>query len=344
MDVRSRGNTRSSLGLIAGLLVGLIAGGCGRIEFDPEDRDATASDAGRPDAGSVDAAAMDGGSIDSGGLDAGAMDSGAVDAGPTDAGSLDAGPLTIGPFATVTPIAAVNTGGQEDDPTLTGDELILFFNDNTNVFMSERASTSDAWGPRSTVTELAIGTGQTSPELSSDGLTMFFSSRSGATFNFDIYVATRAARTDPWGVATRVAELSTSGLDTNCAPRPDLLRVVFATGASAGARDIHEATRPSPSDAFGGVTALTPLNTSSEDSGPFLARGGLLIVFSSTRAGGAGGNDLYFSTRASLTAPFDPPTPVAGVNTAADEADPWLTEDGTVLYFTRDNDLQVAHL
>jgi hypothetical protein len=252
--------------------------------------------------------------------------------------------VTVGPFATVTPIAVVNTGAQEDDPTLTGDQLVLFFNDNTNVFMSERASVADAWGPRSTVTELAIGTGQTSPEVSSDGLTMFFSSRGGAGFNFDIYVATRGARTDTWGAATLVAELATSGLDTNCAPTPDLLRVVFATGSSSGARDIHEATRVSTAAAFGGITALAPLNTSAEDSGPFLARGGLLIVFSSTRAGGAGGNDLYFSTRASLASPFDPPTPIAGVNTAADEADPWVTEDGTVLYFTRDNDLQVATL
>ncbi len=43
-------------------------------------------------------------------------------------------------------------------------------------------------------------------------------------------------------------------------------------------------------------------------------------------------NDIWVSTRASTTAPWNPPVPVADINTAANEAAPTLSADGRIMY------------
>jgi len=50
---------------------------------------------------------------------------------------------------------------------------------------------------------------------------------------------------------------------------------------------------------------------------------------------GGGGYDLFVTTRATTTSPFGPLSPVAGINTTADERSPWLSENGLHLYFTQ---------
>jgi len=49
--------------------------------------------------------------------------------------------------------------------------------------------------------------------------------------------------------------------------------------------------------------SATTVNTGANDGAPALSWDGQTIVFYSNRAGGLGGNDLYFSTRQKLTTP-----------------------------------------
>ncbi len=92
--------------------------------------------------------------------------------------------------------------------------------------------------------------------------------------------------------------------------------------------------RCNSSASFGTPVELTAIDTVSDDEGAFLSADELTIYFGSNRPGGAGGYDLYKATRASATAAFGGVTPVAGVNTAADEREPRVSSDGLTLIAT----------
>jgi hypothetical protein len=88
---------------------------------------------------------------------------------------------------------------------------------------------------------------------------------------------------------------------------------------------------------FGPATAVTELNdAAASDIQPNVRADGLEVVFSSTRAGGAGGPDLWSATRADIDAPWSTPVNLGpAVNTTAGESRPSLSQDGTQLLFGR---------
>src|SRR5262249_20059293 len=62
----------------------------------------------------------------------------------------------------------------------------------------------------------------------------------------------------------------------------------------------------------------------------------LTLVFSSARAGGAGGADLWQAERTSRTGVFSAPVPLPGVNTSANEGRAALSSDRLSVIFTSD--------
>jgi hypothetical protein len=94
---------------------------------------------------------------------------------------------------------------------------------------------------------------------------------------------------------------------------------------------------------FGPATLVAELSTSAHDQMPNVSRDGLEIVFSSDRSGGAGGMDVYASTRASTADPWSAPVNLgANVNTAAAETRASLSGDGRRLHFGRLGDIWVS--
>ncbi len=67
-------------------------------------------------------------------------------------GSIDAAPL--GPFTSITPLTTLNTIAGEDDPTLTGDLLELYFDRAGDIWFSVRVSTTDTWPAPQALTAL----------------------------------------------------------------------------------------------------------------------------------------------------------------------------------------------
>ncbi len=64
-----------------------------------------------------------------------------------------------------------------------------------------------------------------------------------------------------------------------------------------------------------------------------------MLFFSSDRAdvaGSAGGAnyDLYWSSRANASSPWEAPQPVPGVSGPSDEYDPFVAQGGLVIFFT----------
>jgi hypothetical protein len=87
---------------------------------------------------------------------------------------------------------------------------------------------------------------------------------------------------------------------------------------------------------FANLREIAINDISADDDDPTVSANGLIMVFNSTRQGGAGLGDLWLSVRTTITDEWGTPTAIAGLNTAADEGNPVLSPDGLTLWFHRD--------
>jgi hypothetical protein len=121
------------------------------------------------------------------------------------------------------------------------------------------------------------------------------------------------------------------------APRltPDGLTLYFGQqpNANPNSVDVYFATRTAVGGPFAAAQLLVDANSNSEDNGAFLTADRLELFFFSTRAGGAGGRDIWVRRRASATAGWDPPRVVTELNSAANDYMPSLTGDGLIIFF-----------
>ncbi len=90
-----------------------------------------------------------------------------------------------------------------------------------------------------------------------------------------------------------------------------------------------------PSAIISAITAVPGLNSDASDDNPSLTGDMLEIYFASTREDDRvlGSQDIWFSTRASLDAPWSAPSPLEAVNSIAFETSPAVSEDGLTLWF-----------
>jgi hypothetical protein len=108
-----------------------------------------------------------------------------------------------------------------------------------------------------------------------------------------------------------------------------------------GGWDIYVSQRISVNDSWGAPHNLgATINTAANEGRPSLSPDGHVLYFSSTRAGGFGGNDIWASRRRNKRDDFgwqEPENLGSGVNTAFNEASPNIFEDDasgvTTLYF-----------
>jgi len=76
------------------------------------------------------------------------------------------------------------------------------------------------------------------------------------------------------------------------------------------------------------------INSASNDQQPAISKDGLSLYFTSNRAGGLGGFDMYVSQRASVDGPWGSPVNLGPiVNTTSDEGNPAFSRDGHLLFF-----------
>lgn len=78
---------------------------------------------------------------------------------------------------------------------------------------------------------------------------------------------------------------------------------------------------------------VAELSSDAVDDNPTLTEDLLEIFFTSRRDGGSGSTDLWFARRASPDERFDPPEPLAELNTDAFESSPAISQDGLTLWF-----------
>jgi hypothetical protein len=205
-------------------------------------------------------------------------------------------PVDLGP--------PVNGSAYGGDPSLSADDLELYFNDG--------------------------------PPPSMTGVTH----RPGGYGGSDLWVSTRATRKDFWDEPMNLGPIiNTSAFEGNASLTADGLQMFFSSNRPEGYGDvdIYVTTRATTDDPWGTPVNLGPiLNTSYWDSDPEITPDGLTLLFSSWRSGGYGGADLWITKRASTADPWSQPVNLGPtVNSTNEEGDPSLSADGSTLYFDR---------
>lgn len=215
-----------------------------------------------------------------------------------------------GNFSNARPLDAVNTTSTESRPVLSADGLHLFIEyapvgANMHIYTATRASTAADFPAPMTAAAVNSNGIDANPWISADGRTLYLAStRSGANAgDYDIFRATRATTTMPFGMPTAVSELNMSNtVDDAPVLSADGLEIFFAStrgvvGASAR-NNIWHAVRSTTNDGFGTPVKIADLGTdATEDYPNWLSPDRCTLIYTSDRAGGNGGYDLWIATR-----------------------------------------------
>lgn len=248
---------------------------------------------------------------------------------PDDA-ATEALPPDTGPPAWSTPvkIPGVNTAGDERDPCMTADRLIILFARSNDIYIGTRTSVNDPFTV-SPLDEVNSTGEEASPEIAENETAVYFTSDRLKPASRDVYrsVLQGGVLQPP----TLIPELSSPTADDgDVAVSPDSLTVFVVRN-----NVFLKATRPTITSAWG------PLSTTGT------AWGGDAAAPSINAAG-----DVYLHAKTpreiliSRRGPSGYPTPVTIPELdlpASREASPSVSADDQRLYFERDGDLYESH-
>jgi len=251
-------------------------------------------------------------------------------------------PTNLGP--------TINSPHADGPGSFSSDGLEMYFDSNLrgsfkdDIYVSTRATTDDAWG-----TPVKLGPPVNSsgleilPIISTDGLSLYFTSlRAGGYGVLDMWVTTRETIDDDWG------EPSNLGPKVN-GPNDDVVTSISFDGlvlyfysrnrpGGYGGYDIWVSTRQTKDADWGEPMNLGPtINSSSNDSCPYIPADGLSMFFYSKRPGGFGDYDLYMTKRATIDDDWGIPVNLGPtINSSAFDYTATILPDGSTLYFTSD--------
>ena len=207
--------------------------------------------------------------------------------------------------------------------------------------MTTRETVLDPWGPPECLGPVVNSQNEElSPEISADGLSLYFcSNRPGGYGGRDLWVTTRKTMNDPWDSPMNLGPTFNSG-DSEQSPSisADGLSLYFRSHPVGGG-DIYVAKRDSVLDDWGTPLSLgsTVNHPSAYDHAPDISADGLCLFFSSDRAGGSGNRDIWVTTRDTENDPWREPFNLGpAINSAAHETTPDISADGSTLYFCSD--------
>ena len=202
--------------------------------------------------------------------------------------------------------AMANSPYLEALPSISADGLSLYFNSNRpggfgsyDLWMTTRATLSDVWGPPVNLgPTVNSSSSDLNPNLSSDGLSLYFASwRPGGYGSIDLWVTTRATLSAPWRPPVNLGPtVNGSSWDYQPSISTDGLSLFFASEQRAGGLgpvDIWVTTRATVSDPWGLPVNLGPPVNGAAAFTPNISPDGRTLYFTSDRAGGYGGFDIW---------------------------------------------------
>jgi hypothetical protein len=244
--------------------------------------------------------------------------------------------------------ADLNTPSQDGCPIQSPDGLNLYIATNRpgghgglDIWMATRTSKQSPWGAAVSLPEPINSASDDFCPTPVGKHGLFFVSRrviNGVTCGLgDIYFS-RRGREGGWSDPQHFAcapEGPNSALDEQ-GPSYVQGRLYFSSSSAAVPGDLF-VSRKTGHLSFGPATPISELNdAAANDIQPNVRKDGREVVFSSNRAGGSGGQDIWAATRASVDAPWSAVVNLgSNVNTGFGESRPSLSRDARQLLFGR---------
>ena len=215
---------------------------------------------------------------------------------------------TSDPFGEAVDLGGVvNSTSRDDRPCISADGLTLYFTSGRtggegdwDIWVASRASTLDPFGSPSNLSSINTAERETRPSISSDGLTLYFTSdRTGGYGGLDIWASTRSSTAEPFGEPSNLgsivnsvdneggAHISADGLS---------LMLNSTRPGGIGGQDLWMASRDSVAMGFGiPVNLGSPVNSTFVDNAASRNADNSILVFNSGRDGGLGGADIWIA-------------------------------------------------
>lgn len=251
--------------------------------------------------------------------------------------SSSGGPL--GDFGEPIAVAELNSFWDDDDPSLSADQLEIYFASTRDgiedIFVARRSAVDEPFDTPTVVLELSDLSIDSTPELSADGLFISFASdRPFGEGGLDVWVSTRTDRQSAWSTPMSVLELSSIDAEGSAVMTADALTVYLCRYFLPPEEDqILISTRAANFDLWAEPAVVAGLQADGRDCTPWVDASGSELWWASTRAGGEGLEDIY---RVDLVdgAPSGEPEAIAAINDDSRDEDPWLSPQGDVIYFS----------
>ena len=252
------------------------------------------------------------------------------------------GTWKLGP---VEPLDSLNTPDEEDENYLSKDGRTIYFSRRLltgvgkEIYVATRATTLAPFGipiPLAAVNSTATDCFSTTED---ELVGFLMTSRPGGPFpgTIDVWVGTRSSTT-PWTIDMFKPDpvLSTADDDWDIFTSLDGLRVWWSPQVHTNPppQQIVFAERASRNAPFSAPKVVGELTQDVADI--TLSADERLAVFTAYRGGDEG--NLYYATRPDRFAPFSMPQPIpdVNVNSPSRDGEPFLSADGTELYFASD--------
>ena len=249
-------------------------------------------------------------------------------------------PINVGP--------PVNTEYNDTYAILSRDELTMYFTSDRpgglggdDLWFATRESADAPWGEPQNMGALNTSAADSLAVLSSDEHVMFFhSTRPGGCGAGDIWMTRRHNRRwQEWNPPINLGCVVNTAA-TEIAPaffeNPETGQVTLFYGSNRpGSQGFDVYASPVGEDRYFGPGVLVPeFSSAGRDTRIFIRRDGLEAFITSDRTGGQGLIDIWTSTRDRLSDMWSTPVDLSSpVNSASDDGSPWLSRDGTTLYF-----------
>lgn len=271
---------------------------------------------------------------------------------------------TFGDWSTPVPVAELNTPDFNDMyAVLTKDELTVYFSSDRpggvgldDLWYATRPSVDSPWETPKNMSLVNPTLNTTAfdslPMLSYDEHVMFFySTRPGPACagNGDIWMTRRHdKRSQDWETPTNLGcVVNTQAIENAPAffenPETEEVTLFYGSNRPGGLGDFDVYASAVGEDGYFGPGVLVPeFSSPKRDTRIFIRKDGLEVFVTSDRQveGSKGKIDIWTSTRETLSDQW--PTPLVSlpipVNSNCDDGSPWLSRDGTRLYFFSNRD------
>lgn len=255
-------------------------------------------------------------------------------------------PVNLGPV--------VNSAADDFHPAISPNGLSLYITSGrlgglggSDIWVSQRASLGDAWGPPQNLgPNINTTSNDIAPDISPDGHWLFFSSNRppASPGTAQIWVSFRSDPDDDFGWEPALnlgPDINLPGVDSNAPTlfrdhKTEITSIYFNSifrEDGPGDFDIYVSTQREDGT-FGPAVLVPELSSPQRDTRTAIRRDGLEMFLTSARTGTTGNNDLWVSTRATTHDAWSTPVNLGPtINTTADDGGPALSCDGTTLYF-----------